>query len=69
MTTKIEPFWNKKYGKDVICPITHTRLRSGQNKDGISHTITTICKHTFYRSALNTWLIKNNNCPVCRTKL
>ena len=64
-----KPFWNKKYGKDAICPISRTRLRPGKNKDGITHIITIKCKHIFYRKAINKWLENNSTCPVCRTEL
>ena len=36
-----KPFWNTKFGKHSICPITHTRLRPGKNQQGISYTIQT----------------------------
>ncbi len=64
-----KPFWDKKFGKDAICPITLKRLRPGKNTKGIPYIITSSCKHTFYRAAFNTWLTYNNTCPVCRTKL
>ena len=67
-----KPFWNKKWGKDKICPISHTRLRPGKNKDGLSYTIMLKCKHMYYRQALKNWYLSNNqnnnNCPICRTK-
>ena len=64
-----KPFWDKKFGKTSICPITLTRLRPGKNKKGISYTITSSCNHTFYRSAFNEWVKYNDTCPVCRKKL
>ena len=64
-----EPFWNKKFGKNAICPITLTRLRSGKNKNGIPYTITSSCNHTFYRSAFLNWLQNHNTCPVCRKNI
>jgi hypothetical protein len=61
-------YWDKKYGKKSTCPITHSRLRPGKNKDGISYIITIDCNHTFYRKALIEWYKVNKTCPVCRTK-
>lgn len=63
------PFWDKKYGKNSICPITLTRLRPGKDKNGIPYIITSKCKHTFYRSAFYNWLQNHDTCPVCRTKI
>ena len=66
-------FWNKKWGKDAICPITHCKLRPGKNKHGIPHTIRLQCSHRFYRTALYKWIKtstkKNQTCPICRRKL
>lgn len=64
-----KPFWDNKFGKNAICPITHTRLRPGKNKQGIPHIVQTNCKHNFYRKALYEWLETNNTCPVCRRLL
>ncbi len=64
-----KPFWDKKFGKDAICPITHTRLRPGKNKYGLSHVITIDCNHSFYRKALLEWYRTNETCPVCRKKM
>jgi hypothetical protein len=64
-----KPFWDKKYGKNAICPITHTRLRPGKNKQGIPYTIQTNCSHIFYRKALYEWLKTHNTCPVCRREI
>ena len=46
-------FWNKKYGRNKLCGITHTRLRPGKNKDGVSYVIILKCGHGFYRKPLN----------------
>lgn len=59
-------FWDKKYGKHSLCPITHSRLRPGKNKHNIPHIITTNCNHSFYRKALIEWCKTKNVCPVCR---
>lgn len=65
-------WWNKKYGKDKICGITHIRLRSGYNKKGLTHVIFLNCKHGFYRSALKNWVetfaykTTYPTCPLCR---
>lgn len=61
------PWWNKKYGKNSLCAITHTRLRSGKNKHGQPRSIFLNCKHGFCRSALQSWSILNSTCPLCRT--
>lgn len=64
-------FWKKKWGKDSICPITHTRLRPGNNKHGVPYTICLPCKHRYVRSALIEWAkssLTNPNCPLCRQK-
>jgi hypothetical protein len=64
------PWWNKKYGKDSICAITHSRLRPGKNSDGLSYCIFLPCKHGFYRSAITNLVISNSEeilkCPLCR---
>jgi hypothetical protein len=49
-------WWNKKYGRDKICPINRTRLRPGKNKYGLSHTLFLPCQHGFCRSALIKWV-------------
>lgn len=64
-----KPFWNKKYGKNSICPITLTRLRPGKNKDGVPYIITSSCNHIFCRSAFINWLKNHDTCPVCRKKI
>ena len=65
-----QPFWDKKWGKDKICPITFSRLRSGKDKTGLPYTITLNCGHRFYRKALIAWIIKSNcNCPICRNPI
>lgn len=54
-------WWNKKYGKGKICPITHTRLRPG-------YTVFLNCKHGFCKSALRNMYITTGKleCPMCR---
>ena len=61
-----KPFWNKKYGKNSICAITHTRLRPGRNKQGQTYVLKVKCGHIFYRSAINIWLENHDTCPCCR---
>jgi hypothetical protein len=61
-----KPFWDKRYGKDALCPITHTRLRPGINKHGLPYIITIDCNHSFYRQALLEWYKTKDTCPVCR---
>ncbi len=61
-------WWNKKWGKDAVCPITLKRLRSGLNNKGSTYTIKLRCSHRFDRKALITWVHKNSStCPCCRT--
>lgn len=69
----MKPWWNKKYGKDSICAITRTRLRSGKNKKNEKYSVFLPCKHGFVRSALfemiKTDIDRNaieHNCPLCR---
>ncbi len=77
----MSPWWSSKWGKDNICPITHSRLRPGKNKDGVLNTIKLHCNHRFNRKAILEWLslsyekidngsfyiiVNNNKCPVCR---
>lgn len=63
-----QPFW-KKFGKDQVCGITHSRLRPGKDKDGNSYVIFLQCKHGFYRKALAMWLERSNVCPICRANI
>ncbi len=61
------PWWSKKYGKDKVCAITHTRLRSGVNSQGLPYSIFLRCGHGFVRTALIN-MVKNGSskCPLCR---
>lgn len=63
-------WWNKKYGKNSICSISKSRLRSGKNKHGLSYSVFLNCNHGFYRSALTNWVLANPEeyprCPLCR---
>ena len=62
-------WWNKKYGKDSICPISHSRLRAGKNSQGQKYSIFLGCGHGFSRTSLEAY-IKNSEtpyrCPICR---
>ena len=60
------PGWNKKWGKDKICPITQTRLRPGCDKNGNKYVIEISCGHRFYKKALINWLEYSYKCPICR---
>lgn len=64
-----KPWWSKKWGKDKICPITHTRLRPGVSKEGYKYTTILDCNHRFNTKAIGKWLINNNNCPLCRQEI
>ena len=59
------PFW-KKYGKNQLCGISHSRLRPGKDKYGNKYVIFLECKHGFYRKPLNMWIKHSNTCPICR---
>lgn len=63
-------WWEKKWGKDKLCGITHTRLRPGKNRNGISYTVTLKCNHSFYSKALIEWCkhctSEEPTCPSCR---
>lgn len=65
-------FWTKKWGKDKICNITLSRIRSGKNKNGLPYCTTLECGHSFYTNPLLEW-VKNckeneSTCPVCRRR-
>ena len=63
-------WWNKKWGSDKLCGITHTRLRPGCNKYGIKYTTKLKCNHTFYTNPLIEWIkncpVEIPTCPTCR---
>jgi hypothetical protein len=63
-------WWEKKWGKDKLCGITHTRLRPGKNKNEIPYIVTLKCKHSFYRTVLIEWCnyctSDEPTCPSCR---
>lgn len=61
-------WWDKKYGKESICAITHNRLRPGKNKKGYPRSVFLECKHGFNRKALENWVLKSgkSTCPLCR---
>ena len=63
-------WWNKKWGKNRICGITHTRLRPGKNKNGTPHVTHLKCKHSFYTKSLEKWVnacpVSPPTCPCCR---
>lgn len=65
------PHWSKKWGRDKICPITHTRLRPGKNKRGVKYVIELVCGHMFYRSAVLNYIrsCENPVCPMCRHRI
>lgn len=64
-------WWKKKWGKDCICPITYTRLRSGKNRLGVPYSIRIPCGHRFVRTALIEWIktCPDQTCPVCRKRI
>ena len=72
---KKSAWWDKKYGKEAICPITYTRLRPGKYKNGeprvirLPKTESGGCGHAFWSKALHNWMLKSTTCPVCRTPI
>jgi hypothetical protein len=63
-------FWNKKWGKESLCGITHSRLRPGGYSDGTPRCIFLECSHGFYIKPLFEWIREkgreNAKCPLCR---
>ena len=49
----MEKWWDKKWGKEQICSINHTRLKCGVNKIGIPYTIELPCRHRLYKRNFN----------------
>jgi len=59
--------WQKKWGSDQVCPITFSRLRPGNDSNGIPYCIKLNCGHRFWRKPLYQWLLTaHTSCPVCR---
>ena len=67
---KSKSWWNKKWGKESICPITLKRLRPGKDKSGLSKCIFLNCGHGFYRESIEKWFndceSERPSCPMCR---
>ncbi|MHA2039203.1 MAG: hypothetical protein ACW98X_22480 [Promethearchaeota archaeon] len=64
-------WWNKKWGKHNICPITQTRLRPGKsNITNINYVTFLPCKHGFYTKAILNWISEEEtfSCPMCRER-
>jgi len=64
-------WWDKRYGKNAICGITHSRLRPGKDSNGVAYVIKLPCQHAFYRSVLIKWIETSSSysapkCPMCR---
>ena len=68
-------WWDKKWGRDKMCGITHNRLRSGTDKKGHPYVTWIGCGHGFNTNALIKWtmhcLSKSDfaTCPICRKKI
>lgn len=56
-------WWERKWGNDAKCAITHVRIRPGKR------TVTTSCGHRFYTTAFLKWYERHPSCPMCRTHL
>ncbi len=69
MTTNKKAWWDKKWGKEQLCPITGGRLRPGKAKNGKRYVFELSCGHRFYRAQLVKWFEVGNTCPVCRRKV
>lgn len=73
MASSSSPFWNKKWGKQSICGITHTRLRPGAYEDSTPRCLFLQCGHGFYTRPLFEWIKtkgeNNSVCPLCRMKI
>jgi hypothetical protein len=62
----MKAFWDKRYGTDALCGITHARLRPGCNSKGESYCVFLKCGHGFYRKPVTVWLSQQHTCPMCR---
>lgn len=68
-------WWSKRWGKDKLCGITHTRLRQGTDCCGLSYVVYLKCGHGFYRTPICNWVYncrknyKEPTCPICRKKI
>ena len=68
-------WWDKKWGKNKICGITHTRLRPGTNKRGTPYVTWINCGHGFYTGVLLEWMVhcfsvySKPTCPICRENI
>ena len=51
-------WWDKKWGKNSVCVITHTRLRPGVDKDGLSYVISLSCGHFFLQTSYKCMVYK-----------
>ena len=54
--------WNH-YNQE--CAICLTEL--DESKEDIENISIGTCLHAFHKKCLNTWLSRNNKCPICKT--
>ncbi len=57
------PEINKKIEGDIICAISLLHIQN-ENK----YMTCTVCKKNFMEESLRKWLVKENNCPTCRSQ-
>lgn len=66
-------WWDKKWGPNKVCGISHSRLRPGKNSKGSTKCVYLDCGHGFYRKCLQQWIFtrykagkEKMTCPMCR---
>jgi hypothetical protein len=69
MVTNNKKWWNKKWGLEKVCGITHARLRPGKYSSGVKRCVHLSCGHGFYTKAILQWLNHKPTCPLCRKEI